>query len=73
MTLSEKDFADEYKDDWNFINDSLKAAEVSPDDQGKVRKGRVQTTLDGLDEETCVSIAERICNLEARLRDAHST
>lgn len=67
-TLSEKDFADEYKEDWNFIYSTLTREQPSYDDKGEVTAGRVQNTLKGLDEDTCVEIAERISNLAARLR-----
>ncbi len=67
-TLSEKDFADEYKEDWNFIYSTLTREQPSYDDKGEVTTGRVQNTLKVIDEDTCVEIAERISNLASRLR-----
>ena len=67
-TLSEKDFADEYKEDWNFINNKLKTEEPSYDQKGDVTTGRVQNTLSKLSENSCIAIAEKITFLETRLR-----
>lgn len=67
-TLSERDFGDEFKEDWNFIYNSLTTEEPSYDDKGEVTTGRIQNTLKVLDEKTCVEIAERISNLAAKLR-----
>ena len=67
-TLKDNDFPDEYKDDWKFIHDSLTTANPSVDDKGEVTTGKVQNTLKTLDEDVCIQIAERICDLESRLQ-----
>lgn len=67
-TLSEKDFADEYKEDWNFIYRSLTRELPTYDDRGEVPTGRVQNTLRILGEDTCLEIAESISKLASRLR-----
>lgn len=67
-TLSEKDFADEYKEDWNFIYKTLSTEQPSYDNIGQVTIGKVQNTLMALDENTCIEIAERILKLASRLR-----
>jgi hypothetical protein len=67
-TLSEKDFANEYHEDWKFIYKSLTTEEPSYNEKGEVTTGRVENTLKILDEDACVKIAERIANLESKLR-----
>lgn len=67
-TLKDSDFPDEYRDDWRFIHGILTAEEASFDSKGKVTTGKVQNTLKVLDEDVCVQIAERICDLESRLQ-----
>lgn len=66
-TLSEKDFPDDLKEDWNFIYSSLTKEEPSYNDNGEVSVGKVQNTLRVLDTETCVELAQRICDLNTKL------
>lgn len=66
-TLTENDFADENKDDWNFIYTNLTKEEPSYDDNGEITTGEVQNTLKILDESICIEIAKRIVNLAFRL------
>lgn len=67
-TLSEKDFSDEYKDEWTFIHSTLTKEEPSYDKNGNLTTGRVENTLKVLDERTCQVIAEKIASLSYKLR-----
>lgn len=66
-TLTENDFADENKKDWNFIYNSLTNEKPTYDDSGKITTGKVKNTLNTLDENTCIKIAERIVELASLL------
>ena len=67
-TLTENDFADENKDDWNFIYANLTKEEPTYGDNGEITTGKVQNTLKTLDENTCIKIAERIVELASILQ-----
>lgn len=65
--LTEKDFSDELKDDWNQIYQSLTKEEPSYNDKGEVTIGKVQNTLNKMDTESCVELAQLICDLNSKL------
>ena len=71
-TLSEKDFGEEYKDDWNFIYNSLTVEEPSYDEKGNLTMGRVENTLKAISESQSIRIIERIVSLASRLRNEAS-
>ncbi len=66
--LEEKDFPDELKIEWNFIHTTLINEPPSYNASGEVTNGRVQNTLELLDEDTCATIAKSIYELNAKLR-----
>lgn len=67
-TLSENDFSEELKEDWNFIYNNLTIEEPTHNEKGEVTDGKVQNTLKLLSEDKCVEIVNRIVELEAKLR-----
>jgi len=67
-TLSKNDFSVELQEDWDFIYNSLTSQEPTYDKKGEVVSGKVQNTLKVLSEDKCVEIAERIVELETKLR-----
>jgi hypothetical protein len=67
-TLSEKDFSDELQEDWDFIYTRLTKEEPTVEDNGYVTTGKVQNTLRKLDIDTCVEIAQKIYELNIKLR-----
>lgn len=65
--LSENDFSDELKDDWNFIHRELTTENPSYNEAGEVTEGKVQNTLKKMSEGKCTEIVKRIIDLEKRL------
>lgn len=68
--LSESDFSDELKEDWNFIYSNLTKEKPEYDDEGEVTIESVQNSLRSIGTDGCVAIAERICHLDAKLHAA---
>jgi hypothetical protein len=66
-TLTENDFPDELKEDWLEIHNSLTVEEPTYDEKGEVTIGKVQNTLKSLDTESCVELAQKICDLNTML------
>lgn len=66
-TLSEKDFSDDLKTDWNYIYSNLTKEEPTFDDEGEVIVESVHNTLLKTNIEDCIKIAERICVLDTKL------
>lgn len=68
-TLTEKDFSDELKPDWNYILSTLTKEDAIYDDEGEVAVESVPNTLQTTNIDDCIRIAERICNLDAKLHE----
>ncbi|NLU90629.1 hypothetical protein [Chitinophaga sp. Ak27] len=68
-TLTEKDFSEELKEDWLTIYNSLTTEEPTYDDKGEVTIGKVQNTLRKLDTKSCMDLAQKICDLNTKLRN----
>ncbi len=66
--LKEKDFPDELKEEWKFIYTTLINEPPSYSASGEVTNGRVQNTLETLDQDTCATITKSIYELNAKLR-----
>jgi hypothetical protein len=64
--LNERYFSDELKEDWTSIYQRLTTEPESYNANGEVTTGRVQNTLAKLDAQTCVNIAQSICELESK-------
>ena len=65
--LSEKDFSDDLREDWLEIYNILTEKEPTLDSKGNVSIGRVQNSINQLDTDSCIDLAQKICDLNTRL------
>lgn len=65
--LTETDFSEDLREEWNIIHRNLTTEEPSYDEKGEVTDGRVQNTLKKLSHNKCQELVSMIKSLESKL------